>query len=371
MDSKILNVKAFSRPFDLFHDRYQLYYHEAINRSLTGTGARFTRVSMTRFPLVLEMLWRFRLIIKRLFPNISWTLGIVDKTASILEGQCNSPSSFFSSLVGQYLITTSGNKRYRICIDSADFCRVSSQQLLNWCDIYFKTNYWQQYEYPPKVKPMLNCNPMILGHISKLRSYRCVTKEYDICFIVRVRGGTSWEQGVEHNLRMLEQIAKVKCKKFLMAVLVGNDTKSITKRLDSQLKIPWTTSPISRQKLWEISCRSKVNVLRLGMHYCVPWRTFDMLAMGACIIWDRAPFTVWPTPMKSGENFLDLGLNIGLEKQLAPLGEYEEIPDRIHRLILNDELINRISKNNGTYFDLHASPEKVGDYIIDQKFENS
>ena len=145
------------------------------------------------------------------------------------------PLRFFP-LVGQYLITTSGNKRYRICIDSADSGRVSSQKLLNWCDIYFKTNYWQRDEYPPKVKPMLNCNPMILGHISKLRSYRCATKEYDICFIVRVRGGTSWEQGVEHNLRILEQIAKVKCKKFLMAVLVGNDTNSIAERLD-QLKI--------------------------------------------------------------------------------------------------------------------------------------
>ena len=211
---------------------------------------------------------------------------------------------------------------------------------------------------------MLNGNPKILGHISKLRSYRRVTKEYDICFIVRVRGRTSWEQGVEHNLRILEQIAKVKCKKFLMAVLVGNDTNSIAERLD-QLKILWTTSPLSLQTLWEISCRSKVNVVRLGMHYCVPWRTLDMLAMGACIIWDRTPFSVWPTPLKSGENFLDLGLNIGLEKQLAPSGEYEEIPDRIYRLILNDELITRISNNNGTYFDLHASPEKVGDYIID------
>ena len=32
---------------------------------------------------------------------------------------------------------------------------------------------------------------------------------------------------------------------------------------------------------------ARLNVIRLGMHYCIPWRVTGALAIGSCIVLDR------------------------------------------------------------------------------------
>ena len=107
-------IKAFSRPYNTYHDSYQLYYHEALRLHLKRTGGVFTRSSMTRFPQILKGLWKVRQVLKSLLHGIEWPLHMIDKVAIILEGPCVSSPSVFSPLVGQYLVADPTRKQHKI-----------------------------------------------------------------------------------------------------------------------------------------------------------------------------------------------------------------------------------------------------------------
>ena len=70
--------------------------------------------------------------------------------------------------------------------------------------------------------------------------------------------------------------------------------------------IAWTTDPLPLFDLWRLSAQSRLNVLRLGMHHCVPWRMMDVLAMGGCPVLDCDPYTLWPQPLERNQNYLSL-----------------------------------------------------------------
>lgn len=94
------------------------------------------------------------------------------------------------------------------------------------CDLYLKTNYWKGHDYDPRVCPFFNCNPVVLPYIEKLKAMRAQPPVFDLSFIVRVWGGRTGIEGVEHSMQLLEAVAKVRAKKFLLAELMIGDTSA-------------------------------------------------------------------------------------------------------------------------------------------------
>ena len=359
------SVKAFFRPYVYWHDLCQTYYSEGLRLYIEASGGRYTAASMSRLPGALRALGRVRNSTR--FTNMAGKsklpYRIIDGIAGAVEGGLSSPSSRFNLAVGQYLYRGKDGGERKICIDAADSGNITSPELLEWSDIYFKSNFWKDRDYPSKVRPMYNANPYILGKLPMLRSLRATEKLYDLCFIVRVWGGTNETEGVEHNVRLIEAVSKADCRKFLYAYLVAGDIKHYAKRLDEH-GIPWSTEPMPLERLWDVSAQSRLSVIRLGMHYCVPWRMADTLAMGGSPVLDSPPFTAWPEPLRENENFFSLGVDCGLQKSTASEEEYSSIPAKIESWLAGPGGIKRISENNCRYFDRFLAPEKIGEYII-------
>ena len=286
MQSTTTSIQAFTRSFAPFHDDYQAYYHESLRRHCRGIGVDFRVASLSRFPGFLRTLRRVQEVGAR--RHLGWAAPYIDRLGRRLEGPVDPPSTFFHDITGQYLAMTRRGSRYHFCIDASDYPEPGSENLVRWSDIYFKTNLWSSRSYPANVVPLINCDPTILPDIVKLRALRRIDKEFDLCFIVRVWGGRDGIEGIEHNLRLLEAVNRVKCKKFVLAVLVMGD-RDRDSRFLSRLGVPWTTKNVKARDLWRVTAKSRLNILRLGVHYCVPWRMTGALAIGSCVVLDRTP----------------------------------------------------------------------------------
>lgn len=365
------SVKAFVRPYDFWHDFYQAYYREGLRLHLEEIKGRFEIISTSRFPRLLRSMRRVRdaYKLRPFFDRAKWLASAVDALGHKIEGEIRTPSTFFYNAAGQYLINTPDNLEYKICIDSSDYGELRNPDLVAWSDIYFKTNFWPTLEYPANVVPLVNGDPMVMPRIPAFRSYRKMEKQYDLCFIVRVWGGTGdVSEGVEHNIRLLEAAARLDCKKYLLAYLVAGDIEAYARRLTEQ-GIPWTTQPLPPDELWKATAQSRLNVIRLGVHYCIPWRLTGSLATGSCIVLDRAPLTVWPHPLLEGTNFLDLGVETAPDQALAHEDQYAAIPDKLALWLADTERVAQIAANNGEYFDRFLHPERVGAYVLEKVSE--
>jgi hypothetical protein len=250
----------------------------------------------------------------------------------------------------------------KVCIDSMDFPELSSPELAEWSDVYFKTNWWPTTAYPANVRPLVNCDPTVLGQIDELRGARDTRKEYDLCCVVRVWGGRTGLEGIEHNIRLLEAVSKVRAEKFVLAILIMGDRDAYAKRL-SDAGIPWTTKAFPAADLWRVTAASRLNVLRLGVHDCIPWRMTGSLAVGSTVALDQAPRSRWPTPLEPGVNYLDLGLETG-DTALAEASAYDDVPAQIEAWLSDATTLRAIATANGEYFDRHLEPERVGDHVL-------
>jgi hypothetical protein len=289
---------------------------------------------------------------------------LLESAASKVEGNVETPSSHFHKIVGQYTFEINGRES-KICIDMADSGDITSESLQQWSDIYFKANYWKKKRYPSNVKPIYYPNPLILNRLEKLRSYRRSSKKYDLSFVVRVWGGVKESEGVEHNLRLLEEIAKLRCRKFVYAYLVTGKIDAIANRLSKQ-GIPCGTKPINLYDLWQITAQSDLTIMRLGMHYCIPWRMTDILAMGGCPVFDTEPHTLWPVPLEENKNLLSLNLNWSQDKIIAGDDEYRAIPSLLEAFLDDSRRIKEIKQNNVSYFENNLSPRSIGQYLLDE-----
>ena len=359
-----LQVTTYVCPYDKWHDPNQVYPQAALKLTAAATGSTFTRLSMSRFPTLLRPLRQCRDShrLQKLIGNPKYLHRLLDRIAVAIAGPTKTPSGLFHNVVGQYLFKSKDGKECKVCIDGSDSCEISHQGLVDWSDIYFKINGSRARHYPEKILPMFNGDPRVLQEIARLRSFRTMQKRYDVCFIVRVWGGTNEIEGIEHSVRMLEALARAKCKTYLAPFLVAGDIRELGRRLASR-GIPATTSPTPVGELWRIAAQSRLTVIRLGNHYCIPWGMTAALAMGGCLALDRPPYTVWPEPLLENTNFLSLDLDVGLGKPLASDDQYSAIPGKIERWLSDDERINRISRQNADYFDRFLAPEKVGGYI--------
>jgi hypothetical protein len=361
--SQVKEVITYVWPYDYWHDRYQAYYRVGLREHLAAVGGKLTEESVGRHPSVLRMMRRLRDSHK-----VGRVLGVgtgrrvLDAVALMARGSGSSPSGLFHPLVGQYLFRLTDGSVLNVCVDAEDSGSVASPALLDWCSLYFKTNYWPSFNYDPKVAPLCNGNPLLLGRISKLRALRSVPSSYDVCFVVRLRGGSYDEEKLEHNIRFLEALARTPCSKYLLGYLVAGDIPAQERRLAAQ-GIPTTRVSMPLKQLWDVSSRSRLNILRLGMHACVPWRMMDMLAIGAAPLLDQLPFTLWPHPLEEEKHFFSLGAITPSSRAVAEDAFYRDVPEMVMSLLTTSERIDAMRGTTAGYFDEHVSPNAVGAHM--------
>ena len=359
----IRSVEAAVFPFHNWHELYQRYYRQSIEIYLAQYG---TSVQYSSSPLSASILrqlasirdsYRLRRVLGPLAPI---STSVVTEIAKCVGGD-KRPTA---SLVGEYFFSLEDGKKIRMCVDSHDSGDLNSQELALGSDVYLKTNYWPTMHYADSVIPFFNCNPLLLENLKILRPLRGQRQEFDISFIVRVWGGKNEVDGNEHCLRLLEAVAKTRAEKYLLAYLVGGDIKEMSSRL-RQSGIPFTTEPIPRRKLWEITARSKLTIVRLGMHHCVPWRMSDVLALGACTVLDQPPKTVWPVPLVEGTHFFSLDAETTTAQSVASHAQYEVIPDVLENYLTKDEQRSEMSCAAVKYFEDCLDPKSVGQRICE------
>ena len=359
-DVKIERVVTYCAPYDYCHDRYQAYYAGGIRAAVEEAGGHLAMVSLSRFENLLRRLRRLRSShrLNRALGPDNRLLRSIDTVARRLGGLSLPSSRTFHPLVGQYLFRLTDGSQWNVCIDSQDSGEIACDGLLQWSDLYFKTNYWRGRAYDVRVAPLSNANPFVVRHLPLLKASRDTQPSYDVGCVMRVWGGDDELKGIEHNLRLLEAVNTADCRKFLWAYLVAGDIGSMGKRLERQ-GIPWSTEPLPMDRLWAVSAASRLNVIRLGMHGCVPWRMTDVLAMGGCPVLDQAPHCLWSPALVAGRNFIDLGVNVPAGMALADDDSYAAIPGKLERLLATDEGV-AIQRNNAAYFDECLDPTKIG-----------
>ena len=272
-----------------------------------------------------------------------------------------------STHVGQYIFQIKSGREIKVAIDAHDHRNIRSQDIYDWCDIYFKSNRWPSVDYGHKVLPIPTGNAGItLENCRFLRGLRGVKKEFDLLFVGRIWAGG--DANVEHNLRLFESLAKVKCKSKLLAVVFNFDKKSedylnIKRRLD-HAGVEWTENQVGYGELMRLSAMSKLVLIRAGISGCIAWRMVDMLAIGACLVLDRDPFPAWPVPLKEGTNFFSLGTRITEDCRPAPEEDYKSIASKAELLLRNAKIFKGISYNNSQYFDKNAHPLRMVEYIL-------
>jgi len=267
--------------------------------------------------------------------------------------------------VGQYIIKfPQSDKTVRFAIDTHDHRDVCSQDILKWCDIYFKSNKWSTIHYDSKVFPIINGNGILSKKIiNKLINLRDIKPEKDLTFISRIWGGK------EHNIRLFEQLSKIQCSKKLLAIFLNKDkqnwetTLGFIKRLE-KASVEYTFHPVSQNLLWNTLAKSKLVMLRAGVHLCIPWRMLDLLCLGSAIIMDSTPYPKWPIPLTNGHNFIDLEINRPDNTEPGQQYEYDRIPTQVETLLENTPLIKYIKNENINYFENCCAPDQVATYII-------
>jgi hypothetical protein len=172
---------------------------------------------------------------------------------------------------------------------------------------------------------------------------------------VRVWGGRDGLGGIEHNLRLFEAVNRARCRSLLLAVLVLGDVAEYERRL-RRAGIPATVKSVPAAELWRLTARSRLNILRLGVHDCIPWRMAGALAVGSCVVLDQPPRAQWYEPLRPGVNFFDLGVVTGHDG-VAPDAAYAAVPEKLETWLTDPQAIDAIARSNAAYFDRYVEPD--------------
>jgi hypothetical protein len=264
----------------------------------------------------------------------------------------NHPQSF----VGHYTLGT-GPDRIRFAVDPNDNKRIASQAALDSCDVYFKSNKWSGERYPSKVLPLVNGNGLHdRRSLAFLTSLRNAPKDRDLVFISRLASG------VDHNIKVFESLARLKCRKLLIAVLYAQHGHDQYAKTLEGFGVTCVSRNLPSMELWKLMATSRVNFIRLGAKHCVPWRMVDLLCMGSCIAIDRHPLSDWPVPLQDGANFVSC---FGRDTLTPPSeSDYSIVANTVEHLLDAPELERTIADNNAAYFDRYASPAMVAHYVV-------
>jgi hypothetical protein len=115
-----------------------------------------------------------------------------------------------------------------------------------------------------------------------------------------------------------------------------------------------------------LTAGAKIVVLRAGKYLCIPWRMIDLLSMGSCIVSDSEFYPNWPVPLESETHYASFGIDRPADTAPASSEEYAKVADTIMGLVNDEHEHNRLRQNSAAYFDSHAAPKKIGDYILSQ-----
>jgi hypothetical protein len=337
-------------PYSRIQDLYQSYYRASISKYCEKNNIIY-REKRSHMTGLLRFLGRVRNSDR--FNSIAPArirAPLLDSLASLVSG-----GAVVDHAVGKYVYHGAG-KELKICVDAEDAGEIKRPELLEWSDLYFKTNYWPDREYDEKVLPLANVNPLVLTRREELRDYRNCEFDWDLFGFFRVWGR------IEHNIALFEALAQVKCKKKLIAYIVSQDYASELDRLE-KAGIAVTMSPISLKTLWNLAARSKLNIVRHGVEDCIPWRMTDIMAMGHCPVLDYRARTQWHIPLL--ENVHYLSLDVPPEGSLSPKEFASRVVERIEGWLSQPELITRVATNAGAYFDENLEPERLGDHLVE------
>ena len=250
----------------------------------------------------------------------------------------------------------------RFAIDGHDRRELRDPDALTWSDVYFKANRWPEDDHDPKVLPLVNGNGLLdRGKIDHLRSLRSVPKEVDVAYVSNVWGGR------EHSLRVFERLAELDCSKDLLAIFPegfpAEEDEANMDRLRAR-GIAVTRDPVPSRELWRRLARARLVPMRAGKHLCWSWRTIDLLAMGACIVFDALPPPRWPVPIEPGVHVADCGIDRPADTEAAPEAEYAKVPATIERVLTAPAEQHALREAASRYFDEHAAPAAVARYVL-------
>ena len=250
----------------------------------------------------------------------------------------------------------------RFAIDAHDRREVKDPEALDWADVYFKANRWPEDVHPPKVLPIVNGNGLLdRGKIAHLRSLRDAHKEVDVAYVSNVWGGR------EHSLRVFERLAELDCSKDLLAIFPeGFPPEEDAENMERlrALGIPVTRDPVPPRELWRRLARARLVPMRAGKHLCWSWRTIDLLAMGACMVFDALPPPRWPVPIEPGVHVADCEIMRPEDTEAAPEAEYDKVPATVERLLGAPADQRALREAAGRYFDEHAAPAQAAHSIL-------
>lgn len=250
----------------------------------------------------------------------------------------------------------------RFAIDAHDGRAVRDPEALAWSDVYFKANRWPGDDYDAKVLPVVNGNGLVdRRRLAHLRSLRGAEKTVDVAYISNVWGGR------EHSLRVFERLARLDCTTDLLAVFpdgvpAEQDRANMERMRAAGVGV--TAEPVPPGELWRRLARARLVPLRAGKHLCVSWRMIDLLAMGACIVYDALPPPRWPVPFEAGVHVADCGIDRPDDTEAAPEAEYDKVPATIERLLAASDEQARLREAAARYFDEDAAPEQVARYVL-------
>jgi hypothetical protein len=261
--------------------------------------------------------------------------------------------------VGRY---ESGGVRF--AIDAHDGREVRDPEALAWSDVYFKANRWPEDGHDPKVLPIVNGNGLLdRGRIERLRSLRGSPKEVDVAYLSNVWGGR------EHSLRVFERLAALDCSKDLLAIFPEGFPAAEDEENMARLRaagVPVTREPVRPEELWRRLAQARLVPFRAGKHLCWSWRTIDLLAMGACVVFDALPPPRWPVPIEPGVHVADCGIARPGDTEAAPEAEYDKVPATIEALLGAPDEQRTLREAAGRYFDEHAAPAQVARSILER-----
>ena len=263
--------------------------------------------------------------------------------------------------VGRYEAELDG-RTVRFAIDAHDRRAVFDEEALAWSELYFKANRWPGDEHDARVLPIVNGNGLLdRGKIEALRSLRAAPKEVGVAYVSNVWGGR------EHSMRVFERLAALDCSKDLLAVFPRGfppeEDEANMARLRAQ-GIPVTREPVPPRELWRRLARARVVPLRAGKHLCFSWRTIDVLALGACVLFDAMPPPRWPVPLEPGVHVADCGIARPADTEAAADEEYEKVAPAVEALLSDPGRSAELGHAAAAYFDEHAAPGRVADYVL-------
>ena len=251
----------------------------------------------------------------------------------------------------------------RFAIDAHDRREIRDSEALAWSDVYFKANRWPGDDHDPKVRPIVNGNGLLdRRKIAHLRALREAPKEVDLAYVSNVWGGR------EHSLRVFERLAELDCSKDLLAIFPEGFPAEEDAENMERLRaagVPVTRDQLAPRELWRRLAHARLVPMRAGKHLCWSWRTIDLLAMGACVVFDALPPPRWPVPIEPGVHVADCGIARPEDTEAAPEAEYEKVPATIEALLAQPDEQRRLAAAAARYFDDCAAPAAVARYVLE------